>query len=294
MIRLIAEAGINHCGRIEWGHALIAAAHAAGADVVKFQLYHTETLVRDVENRALLAACELNHAQHRELKQHCEDLGIEWMVSCFDERAVDEAIELGARTIKLGSGELVNHDLLRYIKRRDQPLLLSTGMSTMQEIAQALDAFGYAWGEDGVELLHCVSLYPAPAQSCNLRVIEHLREVFGCLVGFSDHTIGFDAAIAGVGAGAQIIERHIMLDRDCPDEAVSLGPEDFAKYVAAIRRAELMMGEGVKRPQPGELEMAQKVRYRWHVPPTGATRREKSQSGEGHSHGRSAGAGPPR
>lgn len=290
MIKIIAEAGINHNGFLHQALQLVDAAQAAGANVVKFQIYHTDRLVRDVPNRELLKSCELPPDEHRVIADYCKAVGIEWMASCFDTEAVDVACDLGAKTIKIGSGEIVHHELLRQVAARGKSLMLSTGASTMHEVHVALDAYGYAWGEDGLELLHCVSAYPASLEDCNLRAIAALRGQFGCPVGFSDHTIGFDAAVAAVAAGAEIIEKHLMFGSGCPDEAVSLSPHEFAGYVNAIRRAEAMMGDGVKRPTPAELKMRDAIRYRWHhaLPTDSTARREASQTGQGHPDGGTA------
>ena len=298
MITVIAEVGINHCGRIADALRLVDVAVEAGADVVKFQIYHTDRLLREVPDRELLRSCELTIDEHARIKLHCDALGIEWLVSCFDREAVELALELGVTEIKVGSGELVNHGLITHIAARGAKLLLSTGMATLDEVFRAVGAFktarnpgkmGIVFDHHGpvrvpyqnVSLLHCVSNYPTAFEHCNLQAIQTLKRNFFCPVGFSDHTIGFDAAVAAVATGAEIIERHIMLAPGCPDDAVSFSPENFRGYVATIRRAERMMGDGEKRPMPGELEMAQRVRFRWHVPTDSALGREAAQPGEG-------------
>ena len=265
MIKIIAEAGINHMGRLGNALKLVDAAADAGADVVKFQIYYTDFMVRDVENRTLLEACELSGDKHVYVRQYCEERGIEWMASCFNKEAVDLALLMKPKTIKVGSGELVNHGLIEYIGKKGKDLLLSTGMSTLAEVESAVMAYDFAAPSGEVSLLHCVSCYPASFEDCNLRAIRTLRERMFCPVGFSDHTKGFDAALIAVGMGAEIIERHIMLAPGCPDEAVSLTPENFRGYVAAIRRAEKMMGDGIKKPVEAEMEMREKTRYRWHT-----------------------------
>ena len=295
MIKIIAEAGIAHCGRVEDAIKLVNAAHAADADVVKFQLYHTDQLVRDVPNWGPLKSCELTPREHERVKQHCDAIGIEWMASCFDTDAVDLAIQLGAKTIKVGSGEIVNHDLLHYIARTGKHLLLSTGAATMIEVDLAVQVFDHANPEkpwEKLSLLHCVSAYPASFEDCNLLAMFALKRRFWLRpVGFSDHTIGFDAAVAAVGVGAEIIERHIMLAPGCPDEAVSFTPETFRGYVATIRRAERMMGNGVKQPTAAELKIRDDIRYRWHVPPDRTSGRETAELGEGYTLGGPAGVG---
>ena len=264
MIKIIAEAGINHMGRFNDAVSLVCAAYNAGADAVKFQFYQTSTLVRDVPNRELLKSCEMSPLKWLFVKRSCDDLKIEMLASCFDGATVDFACNLGIPTIKVGSGELVNHGLLEYIGSKGKDLLLSTGMSTLAEVESAVMAYDFAAPSGEVSLLHCVSCYPTSFEDCNLRAIRTLKERMFCPVGFSDHTKGFDAALIAVGMGAEIIERHIMLAPGCPDEAVSLTPENFRGYVAAIRRAEKMMGDGIKKPVEAEMEMREKTRYRWH------------------------------
>ena len=285
MIKIIAEAGINHNGRLLDALQLVDTAAIAGADVFKVQIYHTAALKRPVPNEEQLKACELSLSDHCFIKRCCEEMRIEWMASCFDEYAVDLAIQLGAKTIKVGSGELVNHRLLEHIGSRGKDLLLSTGMSTLAEVEAAVMAYDFAAPSGEVSLLHCVSCYPTSFEDCNLRAIRTLRERMFCPVGFSDHTKGFDAALIAVGMGAEIIERHIMLAPGFPDEAVSLTPENFRGYVAAIRRAEKMMGDGIKKPVEAEMQMRKEARYRWHVQAHSAAGCEESQSGEGHPHG---------
>lgn len=265
MIKIIAEAGINHNG--VWSKALdlVEAAHKAGADAVKFQYYHTDLLVRDVPNRELLKRCELSLKAHRAVKAYCDELGIEWMVSCFDLKAVDQAVALGALSIKVGSGEIVNLKLIEHIGRHKKPIILSTGMSTEDDIIHAIHAYRDTGSED-LTLLHCVSNYPTETDHLNMRVVETLRDFFNCSVGFSDHCLDGMASYLAVACGVSMIEKHIMLDRfECPDSNVSLRPVSFMNYVDTIRRAEHAMGDGVKRLQPGEEEMQKLCRYRWHA-----------------------------
>ena len=294
MIKIIAEAGINHNGRLLDALQLVDTAAIAGADVFKVQIYHTAALKRPVPNEEQLKACELSLSDHCFIKRCCEEMRIEWMASCFDEYAVDLAIQLGAKTIKVGSGELVNHRLLEHIGSRGKDLLLSTGMSTLAEVEAAVMAYDFAAPSGEVSLLHCVSCYPTSFEDCNLRAIRTLRERMFCPVGFSDHTKGFDAALIAVGMGAEIIERHIMLAPGCPDEAVSLTPENFRGYVAAIRRAEKMMGDGIKKPVEAEMQMRKEARHRWHVPTDRAAGCEESQPGKRGEDGGAAGVGAPR
>ena len=271
MIEIIAEAGIAHCGRLDDAIRLVDAAHDAGADIVKFQIYHTELMVREVPNKTRLKLYELTTSEHRLLKEYCDGIGIGWLASCFDIAAVEVALALDAKRVKLGSGEIVNHGLIRYIAESGLDLLLSTGASTIDEVFKAAEVFN-TWSTaersyKRLALLHCVSNYPSALEHCNLRAITTLKHNFHCPVGWSDHTTGFDSAVAAVGVGADIIEKHIMLSPGCPDEAVSLTPENFRGYVATIRRAEAMMGDGEKELRPNEAAMRDAMRYRWHPGP---------------------------
>ena len=266
MTYIIAEAGIAHGGKASEAFKLVDAAFDAGADCVKFQLYHADAMVRDNGQRGILKSCELAVEHYRALKDYADDLGIDFLLSCFDLKAVDVAMGLGLTKIKVGSGELTNHALLKHIGEHKRELILSTGMSTMDDIFRGVGAFKDAGGVT-LTLLHCVSLYPTPTEHANLRAMHTLRRNFFCPIGFSDHTASFDAMVAAVAIGAAIIERHIMHNPFCVDAVVSLMPDGFRAYVATARRTEKMMGHGEKILMPGEDEMQVISRNRWHVPP---------------------------
>lgn len=260
---IIAEAGVSHNG--QWTRALDLCdmAKSCGADAVKFQVYHADTMLHG--DRDLLKRCELPDTAHRAVKAHCDEIGIEWMASCFDVQAVVLCAYLGAKRIKVGSGEITNLPMLEHIGKIGKPLILSTGMSDLTDVFKASMAYRDGGGHrEGLTLLHCVSNYPTEPEHCNLKAIDVLRRNFFGPVGFSDHTVGHEAAVAAVALGARVIEKHIMLDADCPDVAVSLGPEDFAHYVHAIRATEVMLGSGAKVLQPGEGEMRKRARGRWY------------------------------
>lgn len=273
-VYVVAEAGINHCGKWDAALDLIDTAKEAGADCVKFQCYHAEDMVRD-EMRDFLKSCQLPDKAYPALRAHCKEVGIDYLTSVFDRRAVDIAVDSGCDVVKVGSGEITNYGLLRYIGSGNLDLILSTGMATMPEVTDAV----ITWRQAGAwhphrqprSILHCVSNYPTQYQHCNLNAIKTLQSKFsGSSIGFSDHSIGFDAVVAAVAMGAKVIEKHFKIVPDCPDSAVSLTPEMLKGYIATIRRTEAMMGNGVKCPQPGEDEMARKARGRWHVSPDSA------------------------
>lgn len=258
---IIAEAGINHCG--DWMKALdlVDAAFDAGADAVKFQIYHAEQMIKG--DKDALRKYELSTQAHKAVSAHAREIGIEWFASVFDIEALHVAMACGAKRVKVGSGEITNFPLLAAIGATGLPLILSTGMSVMDDIFQAVAAFKGAGGSK-LTLLHCTSNYPTQHNQCNLQGIAALRRNFFCPVGFSDHTTSFDAAVAAVAFGASVIERHFTIVPDCPDKAVSLYPEELKGYVATIRRTEEMMGDGDRNTlQPGEQEMQDKARGRW-------------------------------
>lgn len=262
---IIAEAGINHCGSWTKALDLVDAAFDAGANAVKFQIYHADRMLKG--DKDALKRFELSDEAHKAIAAHAREIGIEWFTSVFDEQALDLAIRCGARRIKIGSGEITNLPLLSAVGASKLPLILSTGMSVMDDIFQATEAYKGGGGKD-LSLLHCVSNYPTAPEHCNLAGMRTLKRNFSCPVGWSDHTEGMDAAIVAVGAGAELIEKHLMLAKlpDCPDAPVSLVGDDFGLFVRRIRRAESMLGNGDRNSlQPGELEMEQKARDRWYA-----------------------------
>lgn len=270
---VVAEAGINHNGKLDNALMLCAAAKAAGADAVKFQLYDPQTMVK-TDMQEMLSRYLLSDADHARVAQHCVSLGIEYMASCFSEERVDFAVALGVKRIKIGSGELTNHALIARIARAGLPIILSTGMATMDDIFRAHAAYA---GGPNCTLLHCVSNYPTAPEHCNLKGITTLAYNFGrrrvsvtemreCAIGFSDHTLYDAPAFMAVALGATVIEKHFTLDRSMPgpDHAMSYEPHDLKRYVRGIRVAEVCMGDGDRNTlQPGEDAMREVARGRW-------------------------------
>jgi N-acetylneuraminate synthase len=294
-VTVIAEAGVNHNGRLDVALALVDAAAAAGADVVKFQTFRADQMTTRAASKAdyqvrntggvesqldMLKALELDDAAHRRLLAHCHDRRIEFLSTPFDHQSLALLVEgLDLKRIKVGSGELTNAPLLLAIARCGRNVILSTGMATMDEIAEALGvlAFGYVGsgkpgrtqfklaldGEAGqdalrarVILLHCTSDYPAADDQINLRAMDALAERFGLPVGFSDHSVGIAVSIAAAARGATVIEKHLTLDRTMPgpDHVASIEPTDFKTMVAAIRQVERALGSGGKIPTRSELK----------------------------------------
>ena len=274
---VIAEAGVNHNGRLDLALRLIEAAHAAGADAVKFQTFRAEDVVTPTARTAdyqrantgassqfdMIKALELDQAAHRELARHSERVGIEFFSTPFSLEAVDQLVALGVRRIKLPSGEITNRPLLEKAASTRLPLLMSSGMATLEEVRTAVgwvtarwQAIGHAAGPQALVLMHCTSAYPAPAAALNLKAIATMAGAFAWPVGYSDHSEGIEAAVAATALGATAIEKHLTLDKALPgpDHRASADAGEFAAMVRSIRQVESMLGDGVKRPDPIEAD----------------------------------------
>lgn len=274
---IIAEAGVNHNGSLERALAMVDAARDAKADAIKFQTFSAEKLASPDAEKAtyqkaatgsgnqvdMLRALELSEAEHRTIQKRCEARGIEFMSTPFDEDAADFLVGLGMGRLKVPSGEIVNHDLLRHLARMNRPIILSTGMATMDEIQEAVAviretraAFGFTEGLASIlTVLHCTSSYPAALGDVNLRAMTTIATETGLPVGYSDHTLGTTVAVSAVALGATVIEKHFTLDRslDGPDHQASLTVEDLAMMVGAIREVEQALGSATKAPTNTEL-----------------------------------------
>ena len=283
-IFVIAEAGVNHNGQLELALRLADAARAAGADAVKFQTFRAEDVVTPTARTAhyqrvntgassqfeMIKALELDEAAHGELARHCASIGIEFFSTPFSCEAVDLLVALGVRRIKLPSGEITNKPLIDRAAATGLPLLMSSGMATLDEVRTAVGWVSAGWEAAGhtpaggfsdgaaspLVLLHCTSAYPAPAAALNLRAITTMAAAFPWPVGYSDHSEGNEAAIAAVALGACVIEKHLTLDRASPgpDHRASADPSQFAAMVRSLREVEQMLGDGIKRPQPVEAD----------------------------------------
>ncbi|MDY0329835.1 MAG: N-acetylneuraminate synthase [Thiomonas sp.] len=269
---LIAEAGVNHNGQLDLALELVDAAKASGADAVKFQTFRAEDLALpgaataayqqgatgETDQFAMLRKLELSAEQHQIIAAHCARVGIEFMSTPFSEAAVDLLVGLGVRRLKISSGEIVNRPLLAKAAATGLPLILSTGMATLDEVKQAVGWVQAAWGqEQSLTLLQCTSAYPAPDDALNLRAIATLRTETGLPTGYSDHSLGNTAALAAVALGACVIEKHLTLDRNLPgpDHRASSEPAEFAALAQDIRRIEAMLGDGIKAPRPDEIDV---------------------------------------
>lgn len=270
-IFIIAEAGVNHNGRLDLAESLVDAAAGAGADAVKFQTFTPGTLaVPGAEKAAyqkettgagetqfdMLSRLVLGDEAHRRLFVRCKDLGVQFMSSPFSVEDVAYLHQLGLDVFKIPSGEITNLPYLRMIGALEKEIILSTGMADMDEVAAAVAALIAAGASrDQITLLHCTSAYPAPFTDVNLRAMAALKTTFNTAVGFSDHTVGIEAAVAAAALGARVIEKHLTLDthQEGPDHRASLDPGAFSAMVTAVRNVERALGDGVKRPRPSEF-----------------------------------------
>jgi N-acetylneuraminate synthase len=265
---VIAEAGVNHNGDMDLAHRLIDAAADAGADAVKFQTFRADKLATAVAPKAgyqtvttgagsqfeMLRALELRPEHHPALIAHCRDRGILFASTGFDEDSVDVLDGFDVPFFKIPSGEITNFPLLRHIAAKGRPVILSTGMSTLEEVRRAVgwlsDGPRAAHGLAALSVLHCVTAYPAPVEATNLTCMATMAEALGIPVGFSDHSLGIAMPIAAAALGATIIEKHLTLDCGLqgPDHAASLEPAAFAEMVRSIQDVAKALGDGVKRP----------------------------------------------
>ena len=272
----IAEAGVNHDGNLDQARAFIDVAAQAGADAVKFQTFDPALLASQqaplaayqrthcnppASQRQMLERLSLPRPAYRELLAHAQRRSLLFLSSPFDEGSADFLAELDLPAFKIPSGEITNHPFLVHLARLGRPLLLSTGMCTLGEVAAALTVIREA-GDPPVALFHCVSSYPCPADRANLRAMETLRATFGRPTGWSDHTLGQEVALAAVALGANLLEKHFTLDRALPgpDHAASLEPTELAALVRGIRAVESALGDGRKVPDPCERDTAQVAR----------------------------------
>lgn len=273
---VIAEAGVNHNGSLDLALKLVDAAAAAGANAVKFQTFRAEKIATRSAPKAeyqtrttgtsesqfeMLKKLELSPDGHKTLAARCVESGVTFLSSPFDEESADLLETLDVPAFKVPSGELTNLPFLRYLARKGRPLIVSTGMATLAEVAAAVTAVKDT-GCDRLVLLQCVSNYPAAAADVNLRAMATMAAAFGVPVGYSDHSTGSQVSLAAVALGACVIEKHFTLDRTLPgpDHQASAEPGEFAELVAGIRTVEAALGDGDKRPAPSELETARVAR----------------------------------
>ncbi|MGL5229100.1 MAG: N-acetylneuraminate synthase [Bacteroidales bacterium] len=269
---IIAEAGVNHNGSLETAMQLVEKAAEAGADYVKFQTFRTENLVTasahkadyQIQNTgnsdsqfAMLKKLELSEADHLALQKHCKAHHIKFISTPFDLESIDFLADLGMDFFKIPSGEITNYPYLKRIARKGLPVVLSSGMATMEDIANTLSVLErFGLDRKQISLLHCTTEYPTPMNEVNLKAMDTLRKTFNLPVGYSDHTQGIEVAIAATALGAAIIEKHFTLDRNMegPDHIASLEPQELKAMVQAIRHIEKALGDGDKKPMPSETK----------------------------------------
>ena len=266
---VIAEAGVNHNGDPGLAYRLIDAACVAGADAIKFQTFKAENLVTPYAEKAeyqkkndsstgtqyqMLKNLELTEDDFKKLSGYARTKGLIFLSTAFDEESVDVLIRLGVPAFKIPSGEITNFPYIKKIAREKKPVILSTGMSTLDEVLEAVRCLQQN-GCREIVLLHCTTSYPAPLDSVNLRAMDTLREALHLPAGYSDHTEGILVPVAAVARGACVIEKHITLDRTLPgpDHAASLEPGELREMVSALRQVELALGSPEKRPDSCEI-----------------------------------------
>ncbi len=267
---VIAEIGINHNGDLGLAKTLVDAAVAAGCDAVKFQkrtidlVYSREELARPREspfgdtNEDLKRGLEFGYSDYVEIDALCRDRGIAWCASCWDQCSVDFVEAFSPPCYKIASACLADDDLLRRHREKGRPVLLSTGMSSVEQIDHAVGVLG----DQALVLLHCTSAYPSRVNELNLRVIPWLTARYDVPVGYSGHEVGLATTLAAVALGACIVERHLTLDRAMwgSDQASSMEPQGLARLVKDIRAIELALGDGVKRVYDSEWAVRNKLR----------------------------------
>lgn len=294
-VYIIGEAGVNHNGSLEIARRLVDAASTAGVDAVKFQTFKADRLLTKHAPKAdyqaqttaagetqyeMIKKLELSESDHLDLIAYCREKGVEFLSTPFDSESLQLLTgHFGLRTIKISSGDITNAPFLLEVARSAENVILSTGMSTLAEVENALGvlAFGFALPGDApprrdlfeaayasdsgrqflrqrVSVLHCTTEYPAPVNEVNLRAVDTLAAAFGLRVGYSDHTSGIHIPIAAVARGSSVIEKHFTLDRNLPgpDHKASLEPEELQAMVRAIRDVEASLGDGIKRPTASE------------------------------------------
>jgi len=268
---VIAEIGINHNGDLDIAKRLIDAAVLAGCDAVKFQKRTPELCVPPEQQSVSRETpwgimtyleyrhrVELNREQYAEIDSYCHERNIKWFASPWDERSVDFLEGFEPVCYKIASASLTDHNLLQYIRATNRPIILSTGMSTLEQIEAAIELLGL----DDLAIMHTTSTYPCPPEQLNLKMIQTLKEKFPVPIGYSGHETGLQTTVAAVVIGASLVERHITLDRAMwgSDQAASVEPHGFTRLVRDIRTVEASLGDGKKRVYESELRIMKKLR----------------------------------
>ncbi len=269
---IIAELGVNHNGSVEIAKRMIDVAVEAGADAIKLQTFKAERVIsrfapkaeyqqlttgKDESQLEMAKKLELDIGAHKELINYCKEKGIFFLSAPFDLESIDLLNKLGLRMLKIPSGEITNLPFLRKIAKLRKKIILSTGMSDLKEIKNALDVLvKFGTEKKDIAVLHCNTEYPTPYEDVNLLAMLSIKEAFDVEVGYSDHTLGIEIAIAAVALGATIIEKHFTLDKNMrgPDHRASLEPAELKAMVKSIRNIEIALGSPIKKPSPSELK----------------------------------------
>jgi len=269
---VIAEIGINHNGDLDITKQMIDAAVHAGADAVKFQKRTPEVCTPPEQQNQMRETpwgyityldyrykVEFNEEQYREIDRHCKEKGIDWMVSVWDEPSVDFMEKFDTPAYKVPSASLTDHNLLKYVRKTGKPVIISSGMSTMEQIKRGADVVG----TDNLVIMHCTSTYPCEPEELNLNMIKTLRSEFpNNPIGYSGHEVGLVPSAIAVAFGACMVERHLTLDRAMwgSDQAASVEPGGFERLVKYIRVTEASLGDGVKKVYESEKGSMKKLR----------------------------------
>ncbi len=270
---IIAEIGVNHNGSIELAKKMIKSASECGVDAVKFQTFNSKDLVTENAKTAnyqekntnensqleMLKKLELTFDDFKELRDYALANNVMFLSSPFDKKSVDLLENLDVPAYKLGSGELNNFELISYVQKMSKPIIISTGMATLEEIKETYD---FIENKDNLIILHCITGYPTSFEEANLNFIKTLQSQFDVPIGFSDHSPGIELPIAAVALGACVVEKHFTTDKtlEGPDHKASLNPEEFKAMVDAIRNVEVAMGDGVRKFSENELEIKKVAR----------------------------------
>lgn len=284
MVFIIAEAGVNHNGSAKLAIELVDIAADSGADAIKFQTFSADKLVRqgaqkaeyqkaatgDGDQHSMLKKLEMSQELHQKLILRCEERGIEFMSTAFDEEALDFLLQHGMKRIKIPSGEITNFPFIRHIASKNVPIIMSTGMATIDEIVEAKDIIittreqcGHIEPIDQVlTILHCTSNYPAAPEDVNLSAMNTIKSVTNVPIGYSDHTLGISVSTGAVALGAIVIEKHFSKSRDLPgpDHKASLEPKELKELVSNIRTVSKSLGSSEKKPTLTELPVRELVR----------------------------------
>lgn len=274
-VYIIAEAGVNHNGRLDLAIQLCDAAKAAGVDAVKFQTWKTELLIAKNTKMAdyqkanlnnedtqfeMLKKLEMSYENIHIIKEYCDKIGIQFLSTADESESLDFLCKIGIPLIKIGSGEITNIPYLRYCASKGLPIIISTGMSGMSDVSIAYETLKNAGAKD-VTVLHCTTNYPCPMNEVNLNAMVTIKNALKCKTGYSDHTMGVEIPVAAVALGAEVIEKHFTLDRNMegPDHKASLEPQELADMVRKIRNVEQAFGDGVKQPNASERSISKVI-----------------------------------